>query len=126
MVGDPAGSGNHTGGNDRVGDWRGGPRFLSAERLASYAGTVPRVHASGDRVRYGRTRPDVNRYLKWAFAKAANSAAVNYRRCPERHVSQLYAQLRTRKGHSKAVGAVPPHLPPPPFPVPNPHQPYRH
>jgi len=85
-------------------------RFLSAERLASYAGTVPRVHASGDRVRYGRTRPDVNRYLKWAFAEAANSAAVNYRRCPERHVSQLYARLRARKGHHKAVGAVARHL----------------
>ncbi len=85
-------------------------RFLSAERLASYSGTVPRVHASGDRVRYGRTRPDVNRYLKWAFAEAANSAAVNYRRCPERHVSQLYARLRARKGHSKAIGAVARHL----------------
>lgn len=85
-------------------------RFLSAERLASYAGTVPRVHASGDRVRYGRTRPDVNRYLKWAFAEAANSVAVNHRRCPERHVSQLYFRLRQRKGHSKAVGAVARHL----------------
>jgi hypothetical protein len=59
-------------------------RFLSAERLASYSGTVPRVHSSGDRTRYGRTRPDVNRYLKWAFAEAANSIAVNYRRCPDR------------------------------------------
>jgi len=85
-------------------------RFLSAERLASYSGTVPRVHASGDRVRYGRTRPDVNRYLKWAFAEAANSTAVNYRRLPERHVSQLYARLRARKGHHKAVGAVARHL----------------
>ncbi len=85
-------------------------RFLSAERLASYAGTVPRVHASGDRVRYGRTRPDVNRYLKWAFAEAANSVAVNHRRWPERHVSRLYTRLRARKGHSKAVGAVARHL----------------
>jgi transposase len=85
-------------------------RFLSAERLASYAGTVPRVHASGDRVRYGRTRPDANRYLKWTFAEAANSIAVNYRRWPERHVSLWYARLRTRKGHSKAVGAVARHL----------------
>ena len=85
-------------------------RFLSAERLASYAGTVPRVHSSGDRTRYGRTRPDVNRYLKWAFAEAANSTAVNYRRFPERHVSQLYARLRARKGHNKAVGAVARHL----------------
>ncbi len=85
-------------------------RFPSADRLASYAGTTPRVHASGDRVRYGRTRPDVNRYLKWAFAEAANSVAVNHKRCPERHVSQLYCRLRGRKGHSKAVGAVARHL----------------
>lgn len=85
-------------------------RFPSADRLASYAGTTPRVHASGDRVRYGRTRPDVNRYLKWALAEAANSVAVHHTRRPERHVSELYARLRARKGHSKAVGAVARHL----------------
>jgi transposase len=85
-------------------------RFASAERLASYAGTTPRVHASGGKVRYGPLRPDVNRYLKWAFAEAANSVAVNHRRCPERHVSQRYARLRPRKGHAKAVGAVARHL----------------
>jgi len=87
-------------------------RFASAERLASYAGTVPRVIASGDRMRFGRTRPDVNRYLKWAFAEAGNSVAVNYRRWPERHVSQLYVRVRVYrgKGHHKAVGAVARHL----------------
>ena len=85
-------------------------RFLSAERLASYSGTTPRVHSSGGRTRYGRTRPDVNRYLKWAFAEAANSTTVNSRRFPERHVSQLYTRLRARKGHAKAVGAVARHL----------------
>jgi len=85
-------------------------RFGSAERLASYSGTVPRVHASGGRTCYGRTRPDVNRYLKWAFAEAANSVAVHHRRSPERHVSELYRRLRARKGHAKAVGAVARHL----------------
>jgi transposase len=85
-------------------------RFGSAERLASYSGAVPRVHASGGRAYYGRTRPDVNRYLKWAFAEAANSVAVHHRRHPERHVSQLYRRLRARKGHAKAVGAVARHL----------------
>src|SRR5207302_1107747 len=39
--------------------------------------------------REARMRADVNRYLKWAFVEAANSVAVNHRRCPERHVSQL-------------------------------------
>jgi transposase len=41
-------------------------RFPDAERLASYAGTTPRVRASGGKTRDGRLRPDVNRYLKWA------------------------------------------------------------
>jgi transposase len=85
-------------------------RFPSAGHLASYAGTTPRVHASGGKVRYGALRADVNRYLKWAFAEAANSVAVNHLRCPDRHVSQLYRRLRGRKGHAKAIGAVARHL----------------
>jgi transposase len=85
-------------------------RFPSAMHLASYSGTTPRVHASGGKVRYGHLRVDVNRYLKWAFAEAANSVAVNHRRCPDRHVSQLYRRLRARKGHPKAIGAVARHL----------------
>jgi transposase len=35
-------------------------RFTNAPRLAAYSGTTPRVHASGDKVRYGQTRSDVN------------------------------------------------------------------
>jgi transposase len=85
-------------------------RFPDAAHLASYAGTTPRVHASGGKVRYGPTRPDVNRYLKWAFAEAANSVAVNHARCPQRHLSQLYRRLRQRKGHGRAIGAVARHL----------------
>lgn len=85
-------------------------RFASAERLASYSGTTPRVHASGGKVRYGRTRPDVNRILKWAFAEAANSIVVNHRRYPDRYASRLYVKVRARRGHPKAVGAVARHL----------------
>ncbi|MBN1362076.1 MAG: IS110 family transposase [Sedimentisphaerales bacterium] len=90
-----------------IGDIR---RFKWADRLASYAGTVPRVHASGGKTRYGRTRPDVNHYLKWAYAEAANSVALNRSRFPHRHVSQLYTRLRARRGHAQAVGAVARHL----------------
>ena len=85
-------------------------RFASAERLASYSGVTPRVHASGGKVRYGRLRPDTNHYLKWAFSEAGNSVAVNRNRFPQRHVSQLYNRIRGRKGHAKAVGAVARHL----------------
>jgi len=85
-------------------------RFASAEHLPAYAGTTPRGHSSGGHTRYGRTRPDVNHYLKWAFAEAGNPVAVNHTPCPQRHVSQLYRRLRERKGHSRAVAAMARHL----------------
>lgn len=100
-------------------------RFPSAEHLASYAGTTPRVHSSGDKTRYGKLRPDVNRYLRWAFVEAGHSVALNYKRCPDRHVSQLYGRLRQRKGHHKAVGAVARHLAEATYHVWNRREPYR-
>ena len=85
-------------------------RFPSASHLASYAGMTPRVHASGERVRYGSTRSDVNRYLKWAYAEAGNAVMIHRRKHPERHVSRLYERVRRRSGHQKAIGAVGRHL----------------
>jgi transposase len=85
-------------------------RFPSASHLASYSGMTPRVHASGGRVRYGSTRSDVNRYLKWAYTEAANAVMVHRRKHPERHVSRLYERVRRRSGHQKAIGAVGRHL----------------
>ncbi|MGD0464736.1 MAG: IS110 family transposase [Tepidisphaeraceae bacterium] len=88
-------------------------RFADAERLASYAGTTPRVISSGGKTRYGPLRPDVNRYLKWAYMEAANVVAMNRRRWSKssgtcRHASQLYERIK--KGHAKAIGAVARHL----------------
>jgi transposase len=85
-------------------------RFPSASHLASYAGKTPRVHASGGHVRHGRTRPDVNHYLKWAYAEAANAVMIHRRRHPRRHVSRLYERVKRRGGHPKAIGAVGRHL----------------
>ena len=85
-------------------------RFASAERYASYSGTTPRVRSSGDKTRYGRLRPDVNRYLRWAYIEAAHSVALHRGTHPSRHVSCLYERIRKRKGHPKAIGAVARHL----------------
>lgn len=85
-------------------------RFSGPDKLAAYAGTVPRVHASGGRVRYGALRSDVNHYLKWAFSEAANSVGINKEVWPQRHVSCLYKRVRARKGHATAIGAVARHL----------------
>jgi len=90
-----------------IGDIR---RFRCAEHLASYAGTVPRVHSSGGKTRYGRTRPDVNHYLKWAYTEAANAVAVHREHLAQRHVGPLYNRIRSRRGHASAVGAVARHL----------------
>jgi transposase len=85
-------------------------RFATAEKLAGYAGTTPRVHASGGKTRFGPARPDVNRYLKWAFVEAANAVCLTRGRTPRRHVSRLYERVARRKGHAKAIGAVARHL----------------
>jgi len=85
-------------------------RFPDAEHLAGYTGTTPRVDATGGKVRFGRLRPDVNHYLKWAYIEAANVICLNQRHWPTRHVVQLYQRVSHRKGHQKAIGAVARHL----------------
>ncbi len=85
-------------------------RFTCAERLASYSGLVPVVHASGGRTFYGPTSNRSNSYLRWAFVEAANLAAARRKAHPERHVSRLYERLRPGKGHPKAAVAVARHL----------------
>ena len=100
-------------------------RFATAEKLAGYAGTTPRVHASGGKTRFGRSRPDVNRYLKWAFVEAANAICVTRRRSSSRHVSRLYDRIARRKGHPKAIGALARHLAEATFWILSKHEPYR-
>ncbi len=85
-------------------------RFLDCGHLASYAGAVPRVKSSGGKTYYGKTRPDVNHYLKWAYTEAANAIVVNQQRMSGRHVVELYHRVQQSKGHAKAVGAVRRHL----------------
>jgi len=85
-------------------------RFPDSAHLASYSGTVPRVTSSGGKTRFGRTRPDVNHYLKRAFVEAANVVVLNQTRWPSRHVVRLYQRVKANKGHGKAVVAVARHL----------------
>jgi len=90
-----------------IGDVR---RFPTSHHLASYAGTVPRIKESGGRHYYGKVRPDVNRYLKWALVEAANIIVINQGRWSDRHVVRLYWRIKERKGYPKAVVAVARHL----------------
>jgi transposase len=85
-------------------------RFADAAHLASYCGAVPRVKSSGGKTYYGKTRPDVNHYLKWAFTEAANCIVLNQHRMTGCHVVALYRRIRQNKGHAKAIGALRRHL----------------
>jgi len=101
-------------------------RFPDNERFAGYCGTVPKVKSTGGRTSYGKLRPDVNRYLKWAFIEAANVVAMhqNTPSWQALHVVGLYKRIRSRKGHQKAIGAVARHLSEAAFWMLKKHEPY--
>lgn len=85
-------------------------RFLRAEKLASYAGTTPRVSSSGGKTRFGPVRPDVNRYLKWAFVEAATCVTTQRRYHPDMYALKLYDRIKSRKAFQVAIMAVARHL----------------
>jgi transposase len=76
-------------------------RFRRGAELASYAGLVPRVDASGDRYRTGRITKEGSPWLRWALVEAAMHA----RRRPD-HVGRWARQLAVRKGGFKARVAL--------------------
>ena len=84
-------------------------RFPRAENLASYAGLVPRIIASGGRIRHGGACGNVNQYRKWGFVEAA-TCAVRLKAYRGSHVGLLYHRLAPGKGHGRAVVAVGRHL----------------
>ena len=85
-------------------------RFPSPEHLASYAGLVPTVHASGGKMWQGPTPRSANHFLKWAFIEAANVIVAHQKPWADKHVARLYQRLKTNKCHGKAATAVARHL----------------
>ncbi|HEX8713420.1 MAG TPA: IS110 family transposase [Terracidiphilus sp.] len=90
-----------------IGDVR---RFPTAEHLASYAGLVPTVHASGGKSHHGPTSKQANHYLRWAFVEAAACIVSHKQQRQGQHVVELYERLKKQKGHGKAAVAVARHL----------------
>ena len=85
-------------------------RFPTAAHLASYAGLVPTIHASGGRSHHGPTSQQANHYLRWAFIEAANCVVMLKHRYAGQHVIQLYERLKQHKCHGKAAVAMARHL----------------
>ncbi|KMY65622.1 hypothetical protein AAU61_21160 [Desulfocarbo indianensis] len=77
-------------------------RFSSHRKLASYAGLIPRLHASGGIERHGRITKQGSKWLRTALVEAAHCVARN-------RGSQLniYFKKRiVRSGYRKAVVAT--------------------
>lgn len=73
-------------------------RFSSAEKLAHYAGLVPRVRQSGEHTRMGRETKECDKWLKWILTEAAWS---HVRFCPEGHLARVFRDACKRKGDSR-------------------------
>lgn len=85
-------------------------RFPTPAHLASYAGLVPTVHASGGKSYAGPTSKQANHYLRWAFVEAADAILMHRRRFEGHHALKLYDRVKAGKCHGKAAVAVARHL----------------
>jgi transposase len=85
-------------------------RFPTPGHLASYAGLVPTVHASGGKSHHGPTSPQANHHLRWAFVEAAGCVLMHRHRLKGHYALALYDRIKSRKCHGKAAVALARHL----------------
>lgn len=76
-------------------------RFASAAKVSSYAGLVPNVRSSGERLRLGGISHQGPPYLRWALVEAAQHAAKS--RGP---LGRRYQQIARRRGRNTAKVAI--------------------
>lgn len=81
-----------------VGDIR---RFESGDKLASFAGLVPRVYQSGKTLKLGHITKQGNTSLRHTMVQAANVAVQH-----DKTLGKIYNRLALKKGHQKAIVAV--------------------
>lgn len=78
-------------------------RFPSAKQLMGYAGVVPSVYASGDKVRRGRITKTGSRWLRWIMIEIAHKQA----RCKRNPgLGWYYLKIKKRKGSKTAAVAT--------------------
>ncbi len=76
-------------------------RFPAADKLAAYAGLVPRQHQSGGHDYHGSITKAGNSRLRWLMIEAAH-AAIRW----DPHWRQVHERIARRRGFSVAVVAV--------------------
>ena len=76
-------------------------RFPDEKKIFSYAGLVPSVHKSGDRVYYGHITKQGSKYLRWILVECAR---IHVRKCDSK-ITEFYRKLR-RKGKHENVAII--------------------
>ncbi len=78
-------------------------RFPSAKQLMGYAGVVPSVYASGDKVVHGRITKTGSRWLRWIMIEIAHKQ-VRCKRNPG--LGWYYLKIKKNKGSKTAAVAT--------------------
>lgn len=76
-------------------------RFRESKKLCAYAGLVPSVYASGQKVIYGGITKRGNNHLRWALVEAAHPAIMS-----NTFLKREYERIRERKGVKIARVAI--------------------
>ena len=72
-------------------------RFSNPEKLAHYAGLVPKIRQSGEHSNMGRESKG-DKWLKWILVEASWS---HVRNCPDGHLAKVFEDTFRRKRNSK-------------------------
>jgi len=80
-------------------------RFPSHRQLASYAGIVPTIRNSADKVRHGHITKEGNRNLRWILVESAIRAKKNNPK-----LQKIHTRLSKRRGKMIARVAIARHL----------------
>ena len=76
-------------------------RFISKEKLASYAGLTPSVHQSGNKSYTGKITKQGNKFIRWALTEAAQVAIRH-----SLYFRYYYNKTRAKQDANKATIAV--------------------
>jgi transposase len=77
-------------------------RFRDGDKLRSYAGLVPSIHASGGTARHGSITKEGSRWLRWVMAEAAMTHVHKY----DTAITQAYHRITERRGKQVTIVAA--------------------
>lgn len=72
-------------------------RFRNARSLVAYGGLIPRERSSGDKIRKGHLRSDINHFLRWALIEAVYPVIM-----ADRNLKAYYKTVKERTNSSSA------------------------